>query len=215
MVPVKMKKKDEEGQLQLTPIIMAASKLDPFSRGLTSRRNSEFGRYTSNCSNSRSVPNSWQILNETTSRSGILSEHEQVSSYSHPKNNFSGFSHRLCKYDNFTSMGKTISNNLKGQFIVGSKFWSLFETCVSLWACVQLLAQHKASAFVLQKNSTVNKQSFKQSFKQSWSKQETLLQSENPTRFSGSSELGVVGSRNATPLHSSSVFSTSRCENSN
>ena len=69
----------------------------------------------------------------------------------------------------------------------------------------------KASAFVLQKNSIVNKQSFKQS----WSKQETLLQSENSTKFSGSSELAVVGRRNATPLLSSSVFHTSRCENSN
>ena len=74
-----------------------------------------FGRYTSNCSNSRSVPSSGQILNETTSRFGILSEHKQVSSYSHPKDNFFGFSNRLCKYDNFSPRGKTISNNSKGQ----------------------------------------------------------------------------------------------------
>ena len=32
-----------------------------------------------------------QIVNETTSRSEILSGHEQVSSYSHRKNNFLGF----------------------------------------------------------------------------------------------------------------------------
>ena len=169
-----------------------------------------FGRYTSNCSNSRSVPSSGQILNETTSRSGILSEHEQVSSYSHPKNNFSGFSDRLCKYDNFSPRGKTISNNSKGQFIVGSKF-GLYSKSVSVCGHVFSYSPSiKASAFVLQKNSTVNKQGFKQS----WSRQETLLQSENPTKFSGSSKLAVVGSRNATPLHSSSVFPTSRCENS-
>ena len=50
-----------------------------------------FGRYTSNCSNSRSVPSSGQILNETTSRSGILSEHKQVSSYSPQRIIFLGF----------------------------------------------------------------------------------------------------------------------------
>ena len=157
------------------------------------------------------MPSSGQILNEITSRSGILSEHEQVSSYSHPMNNFSGFSDRLCKYDNFSPRGKTSSNNSKGQFIVGSKF-SLYSKPVSV--CGHEFSYSpsiKASAFVPQKDSTVNKQSFKQS----WSKQETLLQSENPTKFSGSSELAMVGSRNATPLHSSSVFPTSRCENSN
>ena len=170
-----------------------------------------FGRYTSNCSNSRSVPSSGQILNETTSRSGILSEHEQVSSYSHPKNNFSGFSYRLCKYDYFSPRGKTISNNSKGQFIVGSKF-GLYSKPVSVCGHVFSYSPSiKASTFVLQENSTVNKQSFKQS----WSKQETLLQSENSTKFSGSSELAVVGRRNATPLLSSSIFPTSRCENSN
>ena len=173
--------------------------------------NNIFGRYTSNCSNSRSVPISGQILNETTSKSGFLSEHEQVSSYSHPKNNFSGFSYRLCKYDNFSPRGKTIGNNSKGQFIVGSKF-GLYSKHVSVYGHVfSYSPSTKASAFVLQENSTVNKQSFKQH----WSKQESLLQSENPTRFSGSSELGMVGSRNATPLHSSSDFPTSRCENSN
>ena len=101
-----------------------------------------FGCYTSNCSNSRSVPSSGKILKETTSRSGILSEHKQVSSYSHPKDNFSGFSDRLCKYDNFSPRGKTISNNLRRPIHCWVKIWSLFETCVSLWACVQLLAQH-------------------------------------------------------------------------
>ena len=142
---------------------------------------------------------------------GILSEHEQVSSYSHPKNNFSGFSDRLCKYDNFSPRGKTISNNSKGQFIVGSKF-GLYSKPVSV--CGHVFSDSpsiKASTFVLQENSTVNKQSFKQS----WSKQETLLQSENSTELSGSSELAVVGRRNATPLLSSSIFPTSRCENSN
>ena len=170
-----------------------------------------FGRYTSNCSNSRSVPSSGQILNETTSRSGILSENEQVSSYSHPKNNFSGFSDRLCKYDNFSPRGKTISNNSKGQFIVASKF-GLYSKPVSV--CGHVFSNSpsiKASAFVLQENSTVNKQSFKQT----WSKQETMLQSENSTKLSGSSELAVVGRRNATTLLSSSIFPTSRCENSN
>ena len=107
--------------------------------------------------------------------------------------------------------GKTISNNSKGQFIVGSKF-GLCSKPVSVCGHVFSYSPSiKASAFVLQKNSTVNKQSFKQS----WSKQETLLQSENSTKFSGSSELAVVGRRNATPLLSSSVFPTSRCENSN
>ena len=157
------------------------------------------------------MPSSGQILNETTSRSGILSEHEQVSSYSHPKNNFSGFSDRLCKYDNFSPREQTISNNSKGQFIVGSKF-GLYSKPVSV--CGHVFSNSpsiKASAFVLQKNSTVNKQSFKQS----WSKQETLLQSENSTKLSGSSELAVVGRRNATPLLSSSILPTSRCENSN
>ena len=157
------------------------------------------------------MPSSGQILNETTSRSGILSEHEQVSSYSHPKNNFSGFSDRLCKYDNFSPRGKTISNNSKGQFIVRSKF-GLYSKPVSVCGHVFSYSPSiKASAFVLQKNSTVSKQSFKQS----WSKQETLLQSENSTKSSGSSELAVVGRRNATPLLNSSVFLTSRCENSN
>ena len=170
-----------------------------------------FRRYTSSCSSSRSVPSLGQILNETTSRSGILSEHEQVSSYSHPKNNFSEFSDRLCNYDNFSPRGKTISNNSKGQFIVGSKF-GLYSKPVSVcWHVFSYSPSIKANAFVLQKNSTVNKQSFKQS----WSKGETLLQSENPTKFSGLAELAVVGSRNATPLHNSSVFPTSRCENSN
>ena len=157
------------------------------------------------------MPSSGQILNETTSRSGILSEHEQVSSYSHPKNNFSGFSYRLCKYDNFSPRGKTISNNSKGQFIVGSKF-GLYLKPVSVCGHVFSYSPSiKASTFVLQENSTVNKQSFKQS----WSKQETLLQSENSTKFSGSSELAMVGRRNASPLLSSSIFRTSRCENSN
>ena len=106
---------------------------------------------------------------------------------------------------------KQLANNSKGQFIVGSKF-GLYSKPVSVCGHVfSYSPSTKASAFVLQKNSTVNKQSFKQS----WSKQETLLQSENPTRFSGSSELGIVGSRNATPLHSSSDFPTSQCENSN
>ena len=157
------------------------------------------------------MPSSGQILNETTSRSGILSEPKQVSSYSHPKDNFSGFSDRLCKYDNFSPRGKTISNNSKGQFIVGSKF-GLCSKPVSVCGHVFSYSPSiKASAFVLQENSTVNKQSFKQS----WSKQETMLQSENSTKFSGSSELAVAGRRNATPLLSSSVFPTSRCENSN
>ena len=124
-----------------------------------------------------------------------------------PKDNFSGFSDRLCKYDNFSPRGKTISNNSKRQFIVGSKF-GLYSKPVSVCGHVFSI---KASAFVLQKNSTV----IKQSFKQSWSKQETMLQSENSTKFSGSSELAVVGRRNATLLLSSSVFPTSQCENSN
>ena len=37
------------------------------------------------------MPSSGQIVNDFTSRSGILSEREQVSSFSHPKNNFLGF----------------------------------------------------------------------------------------------------------------------------
>ena len=37
------------------------------------------------------MPSSRQIANETTSISGTLSEHERVSSYSHPMNNFLGF----------------------------------------------------------------------------------------------------------------------------
>ena len=61
------------------------------------------------------------------------------------------------------------------------------------------------------KNLTLSKQSITKS----WSKQETLLQSENPTIFSGSSKLGMVGSRDAIPLQSSSDFPTSRCENRN
>ena len=100
---------------------------------------------------------------------------------------------------------KIISNNSKGQFIVGSKF-GLYSKPVSVCGHVFSYSPSiKASAFVLQKNSTVNKQSFKQS----WSKQETMLQSENLTKFLGPSELAVVGKRNATPLLSSSVFPTS------
>ena len=37
------------------------------------------------------MPSSEQIVNETTSRSGVISEHEQLSSFSHPKNNVMGF----------------------------------------------------------------------------------------------------------------------------
>ena len=174
--------------------------------------NNTFGRYTSNCSNSRTVLNgSGQIVNETTSRSGILSEHEQVSSYSHSKNNFSGFCYRLCKYDNFSPRGKTIGNKSEGHFIVRLKF-DLYLKPVSVCGHVfSYTPSIETSSFVLQKNSTLSKQSIKQS----WSEQETLLKSENATTLSGLSELGIMGSGNATPLHSSSDSPNTGCENSN
>ena len=94
-----------------------------------------FGRYTSNCSNSRSVPSSGEILNETTSRSGILSEHEQVSSYSHPKNNFSGFSYRLCKYDNFSPRGKQLAIIQKANSLLGQNLVSIRNLCQFVGMC--------------------------------------------------------------------------------
>ena len=102
--------------------------------------NNIFGRHTSNCFNSRTVPSSGQIVNETTSRSVIVSGHEQVTSYSHPKNNFSGFCYRLCKYDNFSPRGKTIGDNSKGQFIVRSKF-DLYSKPVSVSGYVKFNSQ--------------------------------------------------------------------------
>ena len=111
------------------------------------------------------MPSSVQIVNETTSRSRILGEHEH-----------------------------------EGQFIVRSKF-DLYSKPMSVCGHVfNYMPSIKARSFVPQKNSTLNEQNIKQS----WSERETLLQSENPTRFSRLSELGMVGSGNATPLHSSS-----------
>ena len=105
----------------------------------------------------------------------------------------------------FSPRGKTIGNNSEGQFIVRSKFDLCSEPVSVCGHVFSYMPSTKASSFVLQKNSTLNKQSIKQS----WSTQEALLQSENLTRFPGSSELGMAGSENATPLHSSSDSPTS------
>ena len=141
--------------------------------------NNILGRYTCNCSNSRTVLNSGQIVNETTSRSGIFSEHEQVSSYSHPKKNFSGFCYRLCKYDNFSPSGKTIGNNSEGQFIVRSKF-DLYSKPVSVCGHVfRYTPSTKASSFALQKSLTL----YKQSIKQSWSEKKLCYNQKIPLDF--------------------------------
>ena len=141
----------------------------------------------------------------------LVNMNKSVSSYSYSKNNFSGFCYRLCKYDNFSPRGKTVRNNSEGQFFIRSKF-DIYSKPVSVCGHVfSYTPSTKASSFALQKNSTLNKQSIKQS----WSEQEILLQSKSPTKFSGSSELGMVGNGNATPLHSSSDSPTSGCENSN
>ena len=101
------------------------------------------------------------------------------------------------------------ANSLSGQNLI-----SVLNLCQFVGMCSATCpAPRHLPLFYLQENSTLNKQSIKQS----WSKQETLLQSENPTRFSGSSELGMVGSGNATPLHHCTapvIPPTSRCENS-
>ena len=129
-----------------------------------------------------------QLLMKLLQDQGFLVKHEQDGSYSHPKNNFSGFCYRLYKYDSFSPRGKTIGNNSEGEFIVRSKF-DLYSKPVSVCRHVfSYTLNTKASSFALQKNSTLNEHNIKQ-------KQETLLQSENPTRSSGSSELGMVSLR--------------------
>ena len=100
--------------------------------------------------NSRTVLSSGQIVNETTSRSGILSEHEQVSSYSHSKNNLSEFCYKLCKYDNFSPEEKQMAIIQKANSLLGQNLMSILKSMSVFGHVFSYTPSTKESSFVLQ-----------------------------------------------------------------
>ena len=114
--------------------------------------NNIFGQYTSNCSNSRTVLHSEQIVNKSPVRSGILSEHEQVNSYSHSKNNFLVFVIDSVNTTVSLLEKKTVRNNSEGQFTVTCRSESdLYSKPVSVCGHVfSYMPSTKASSLVLQ-----------------------------------------------------------------